>query len=173
MPCQPCNDESPSEHVLLIPSLIVRTFQSQNSSLYSQRLASTRSPKLRSIATPDACLAFQTELGLAVSSHSTPCSLIRSLAIVTDGSWLPWLVERLEVESVVIPVEQSAEGVLVEVLSIREATLSSTIVGADSCGPAGLAVPDLGHLPAGDFLDVGDGLVHVVEVDLNRTISFW
>jgi hypothetical protein len=122
---------------------------------------------------PTACLlthslALERELGLTVRSHSTPGSLIRNIAVVTDGSRLPRLVESLEVESVEAPVEQGAEAVLVKVLSIVQTTFGVLVVGADCSRPAGLAVPDLGLLvgAAGYFLDVRDSLVHVVEVNV-------
>jgi hypothetical protein len=112
------------------------------------------------------CLALQAELGLAVRAHGTPGSLISSLAVVTNGSRLPRLIESLKVETVEAPVKQGAESVLVEVLSVLETSLGSLVVGTDSSGPTSLAVPDLGHIVAGNLLDVGDGLVHVVEVDV-------
>lgn len=87
-------------------------------------------------------LALERELGLAVSGHSTPSSLISSLAVVTDGSRLPWLIESLKVEAVEAVVEQGAEAVLVEVLCVLETTLGSFIVGAYGGGPTGLTVPE-------------------------------
>jgi hypothetical protein len=111
-------------------------------------------------------LALQAELGLAVRAHGTPSSLIGSLAVVTNGSRLPWLIEGLKVETIEAPVKQGAESVLVEVLSVLETSLSRLVVGANSSRPTSLTVPDLGHVIAGDLLDVGNGLVHVVEVDV-------
>jgi hypothetical protein len=108
-------------------------------------------------------LALQAELGLAVRGHGAPCSLVSSLAVVTNGRWLPWLIESLEEESVEAPVDQGAETVLIKVFGVGETALGSIVVGSDGRRPSGLAVPDLGHvLASGDLLEVGDGLVHVV-----------
>jgi hypothetical protein len=57
--------------------------------------------------------------------------------------------------------------VLVKVCGVVEATLCCTVVGTDCGGPSCLAVPDLGHITTSDLLDVGDGLVHVVKVDVS------
>jgi hypothetical protein len=121
---------------------------------------------------PSLNLAHKVELLLAVRSHGTPGSLVSSLSIVTNGSWLPGFVESLKVEAVETPVEQRAETVLVEVLSVVQSTLRSVVVGANSRGPAGLAVPDLRGLGAAssDLLNVGGGLVHVVKVDVTARV---
>jgi hypothetical protein len=113
-------------------------------------------------------LALQAKLGLTVRSHSAPSRLIRRFSIVTNGRRLPRLVKRLKVESVEAPVKERAKSVLVKVLCVVETALGVFVVGADGCGPAGFAVPDLGLLvrAASDFFDVRDGLVHVVEVHM-------
>ena len=134
-------------------------------------------------------LALERELGLAVRGHGTPGSLISSLAVVTNGSRLPWLIESLKVEAVEAVVEQRAEAVLVEVLCVLEATLSILVVGAYGRGPTSLTVPrknkrvkkkqgngvergrgipDFGALASStsNLLNVGNGLVHVVKVNL-------
>jgi len=86
-------------------------------------------------------LALERELGLAVRGHGTPSSLISSLAVFTNGSRLPWLIESLKVEAVEAVVDQRAEAILVEVLCVLDATLSILVVGAYSRGPASLTVP--------------------------------
>jgi hypothetical protein len=78
-------------------------------------------------------LALERELGLAVRSHSTPCLLINSLAIVTDRVGLPGLVESLKVESVEAPVNQSAEALLVEIFGVVETALCFGVVGSVCC----------------------------------------
>jgi len=135
-------------------------------------------------------LALERELGLAVRGHGTPSSLISSLAVFTHGNRLPWLIESLKVEAVEAVVDQGAEAILVEVLCVLEATLSILIVSAYSRGPTSLTVPikkareldtekqnqvererdipDFGALASStsNLLNVGNGLVHVVKVNL-------
>lgn len=55
--------------------------------------------------------ALERELWLSVGSHGTPSGLDLWLAVVTNALWLPWLIEGLEVESVVAPVDRGAEAV--------------------------------------------------------------
>lgn len=75
-------------------------------------------------------LALEAELGLTIGSHGTPSLLRCRLPVVTNGIGLPGLIESLEVESVVAPVEERAEAVLVEgggvVLSAFGVTVVST-----------------------------------------------
>lgn len=112
--------------------------------------------------------ALKIELSLAVGSHSTPSRLISNLSIVTNGSRLPGLIERLKVEAVEAPIEQGTEAGLVEVLSVVQSAFGLIVIGANSRGPAGFAGPDLGGFgtAAGYFLDVCGRLEHVVEVDV-------
>lgn len=74
-------------------------------------------------------LAVKRELLLAVGGPGTPGGLVGLLAVVTDGSGLPGLVEGLEVEGVEAPVEEGAETVLEEVLGVVKAALGLVVVG--------------------------------------------
>lgn len=76
-------------------------------------------------------LALELKLGLAISSHGTPGSLISCLAVVTNRLWLPWLIESLEIESVEAPVEERAEAILPEGLGILSSAVGLTVVGAN------------------------------------------
>lgn len=56
----------------------------------------------------DLALQGEVRFGRAISSHGTPMSLISSDTTLADRSWLPWLVEGLEVECIDAPVDNTA-----------------------------------------------------------------
>jgi hypothetical protein len=141
----------------------MRSYDSVRLNIYTTLRAIQQPEELRNMKTR---LALQTELGLALRIHGAPCGLIGSLAVVTNGRWLPRLIESLKVETVETPVKKGAETVLVEVLGVGQTTLGSTIVSTNSRGPSGLAVPDLGHFIASNLLNVSDCLVHIIEVNV-------
>lgn len=56
-------------------------------------------------------------------------------AIVTDGAWLPWLVEGFEIENVYAPCQKATDSLVIELLRILGASLCSFVVGTSISRP--------------------------------------
>ena len=118
-------------------------------------------------------LAGKTELGLSVRSHSTPSSLDLSISISTDRVWLPWFVKGLKVKYVSTPIESGADTLLPEGFGICIGRDSNILIGRSTVTwPAGFTSPELDGVDgAGDVLDAGKSLGHVVEVDVRGVVD--
>lgn len=69
------------------------------------------------------------ELDLAVGGEQTPVLLVHGLAVVTNTSRLPGLIEGLEVEQVDAPGEHAADTGLPELLGVVGTGQGSLVVG--------------------------------------------
>jgi hypothetical protein len=58
---------------------------------------------------------------------------------------------------------------MVKVLSVGETALGLLVVGSNCCWPASFAIPNLGHVLACHFLDVGDSFEHVIKIRVHGT----
>ena len=91
--------------------------------------------------------------------------LIGRLPVLPHAIRLTRLVKGLEEEQIHAPVEHATDAGLPELTQVVGRSLCRPIGGAAIAGPAGLAVHHVHAVDAvGRFLDVAEGLHHVVEV---------